>query len=230
MKKKTINRNPVKQLFITFPKSNIDKVTFRDLLLRFEPDYYKIVEEKHKDGTPHLHAVIRFKAKYSKKYVLDYFKEHLPNDYKRIDIDAVRSIKNALNYLSKEDPNPLVSGEYVDTRQPKKNAMEKLKREFADVCGFDTYSMLERWMRANKVATRARTAYIVEAMADYRMMYGHIDDYTNMLFDKYYENNEHLEPYELITLYENLGIDPDEVELKIQNDIAKLSKDEEKKE
>lgn len=119
------NRNPMKQFFFTFPKSNIDKVQFRDLLLRFDPSYYKVVEEKHKDGTPHLHAVIKFKNKFSKSFVLKYFKEKLPDDYKRIDVAPVRSIKNALNYLSKEDPNPLESGAFVDGRGHTKTKLIK---------------------------------------------------------------------------------------------------------
>jgi len=112
----TNNRNPVKQMFLTFPKSNIDKATFRDLILRFEPTYYKVVEEKHKDGTPHLHALCKWKGKYSKAFVLKYFKAKLPDDYKRIDIQAVRSIKHAEAYLSKEDQSPLTSGAFIETR------------------------------------------------------------------------------------------------------------------
>lgn len=119
----------MKQFFITFPKSNVDKVTFRDALLRFEPDFYKVVEEKHKDGTPHLHAVIRFKNKYSKSKILSYFKELYPDDYKRIDIESVRSISNAITYLSKEDPNPLTTGEYKDNRNPPRNLINTFIRE-----------------------------------------------------------------------------------------------------
>ncbi|KPA15700.1 hypothetical protein MHK_004093, partial [Candidatus Magnetomorum sp. HK-1] len=110
------NRNPVKQLFITFPHSVCDKCKFRDDLLRFEPDYYKVCEEKHKDGTPHLHAVVRFKNKYSKAFVLRHFKEIYPDDYKRIDVKPVRSIKKSIQYLSKEDPFPLESGTFSDSR------------------------------------------------------------------------------------------------------------------
>lgn len=110
------NRNPVKQLFITFPKSNVDKNTFRDSLLQFQPSFYKVVEEKHKDGTPHLHAIVKFTNKYSVSHVLKKFKEIYPNDYKRIDVEPVRSISKALEYLSKEDQMPLSSGVYVENR------------------------------------------------------------------------------------------------------------------
>jgi len=123
------NRNPVKQLFITFPHSTVDKVVFRDQLLRFEPSYYKIAEEKHKDGTPHLHAVVKFKNKYSKAYVLKYFKELYPEDYKRIDVCPVRSITKSVEYLSKEDLSPLESGEYDEKRGKSTKVLNEMSRE-----------------------------------------------------------------------------------------------------
>lgn len=123
------NRNPVKQLFITFPKSNIDKHSFRDVLLRFEPDYYMIVQETHEDGSPHLHAIVRFKNKFSKPFVVKYFKDTFPNDYKRIDVKPVRSIKQSIKYLSKEDKDPLVSGEFISNRDPQSNWLDKFARE-----------------------------------------------------------------------------------------------------
>lgn len=124
------NRNPVKQLFITFPKSTVDKHTFRDSLLKFSPDYYKVVEERHKDGTPHLHAIVRFKNKYSKSFVLKKFKEDYPNEYKRIDVKPVRSIKQSIKYLSKEDPNPLTTGEFISARNPQRNYLNSVARFF----------------------------------------------------------------------------------------------------
>lgn len=138
------NRNPVKQLFITFPHSNVDKQTFRDTLLRFEPEYYKICEEKHKDGSPHLHAVVKFKNKYSKVFVLKYFKEQYPDDYKRIDVKPVRSIKNSIAYLSKEDDNPLESGEYQESRNPQLNWLNKFARELGHT---DSKTLVEDYKR-----------------------------------------------------------------------------------
>lgn len=149
----TTNRNPVKQLFLTFPHSTCDKQQFRDDLLRFEPDYYKVCEEKHKDGTPHLHAIVRFKSKYSKAFVLRHFKELYPNDYKRIDIKPVRSIKNAIQYLSKEDPAPLESGAFKDGRgSTKRRNMRKIYNDFqklgVDLCNNIPF---EKWMDENFV-------------------------------------------------------------------------------
>lgn len=121
----TSNRNPVKQLFITFPHSHVDKSTFRDTLLRFDPSYYKVCEEKHKDGTPHLHAVIKFKSKYSQPFILKYYKEIYPEHFQRIHIKAIRSIKHSIDYLSKEDPEPLESGSFIETRGNTKEKMLK---------------------------------------------------------------------------------------------------------
>jgi len=136
---KKSNRNPVKQFFITFPKSQIDKLSFRDCLLRFDPDYYKIAEEHHKDGTPHLHAVMRTKNSYTKKFLIDHFKTIYPEDYKRIDVETVRSIKQALKYLSKEDVSPLESGEFTETRTPSQNVALSIRNRFAQEQGYESF-------------------------------------------------------------------------------------------
>lgn len=151
------NRNPVKQLFITFPHSNVDKLTFRDDLLRFEPDYYNIVEEKHKDGSPHLHAIIRFTNKYSKPFVLKYFKGKYPQDYKRIDIKPVRSIKHAIEYLSKEDKNPLISGDYTENRKPQAIP----SHQFAKFLGYkDTATVLATIKEEEEIQSRFRASVL----------------------------------------------------------------------
>lgn len=131
------NRNPVKQMFITFPHSNVDKYAFRDVLLKLDPEYYKICEEHHKDGSPHLYAVVKYKNKFSKSHILKFFEKEFPNDYKRIDIETVRSIKNALAYLSKEDNEPLESGQYQETRGTNRERnVEKLENDFARALGY----------------------------------------------------------------------------------------------
>lgn len=129
------HRHPVQKMFITFPKSTCDKNTFRDILLQFDPDYYKVCEEKHKDGTPHLHAVIRFKGKYSVQHVLKIFAKSFPDDWKRIDVKPVRSLKHAVAYLSKEDKAPLESGEAVAKWM-------KFHKDLAEKMGFATVEAL----------------------------------------------------------------------------------------
>lgn len=176
------NRNPMKQFFITFPHSNVDKVNFRDALLRFDPDYYKIAEEKHKDGTPHLHGVIRTKNTFTKKFLLNYFAEKYPDDYKRIDIKPVRSIKNSINYLSKEDKNPLESGEYIEKRNPVKASQTAFARE----CGYDNVDqMLEYYRERDKS----------------------LDEFAKLLFKEYQwhlQSPEFCMPYEVLCSFDRI--------------------------
>jgi len=107
--------------------------------MRFDPDFYRIVEEKHADGSPHLHALVKFKAKFSKAFVLKHFKEIFPDDYKRIDVQPVRSVKHAHDYLSKEDKEPLESGSYLDPRGGNLPSIIHLKNTFATELGFKDY-------------------------------------------------------------------------------------------
>lgn len=153
------NRNPVKQLFITFPQSgSIDKHQFRDALLRFEPDYYKICQETHKDGNPHLHAVVRFKNKYSRAFVIKYFKEKYPDSYKRIDVKPVRSIRNALAYISKEDTNPLESAEYKDNRDPQKAAAARSFNKLKSIANIP-FVNFEEFIKHTKQVDLLRSKY-----------------------------------------------------------------------
>lgn len=166
----TTNRNPLKQLFITFPKSTVDKSIFRDSLLVFDPDYYKIVEEKHQDGSPHLHAVLRLKKKLTKSKVLKKLKESYPEDYKRIDVQSVRSIKHALAYLSKEDPNPLTTGEFKSNRDPQGNMYLKFIREL----GYDTLEELIAGTSYRQDLEERFRNHIVKFELDYLKKYGKV--------------------------------------------------------
>lgn len=118
----TNNRNPIKNMFITFPKSTMDKKEFSKLLIPKHPSYMKCVEEKHKDGSPHLHLIVQYVSKYSKAHIIKYLKEHLPNDWKRIKVESLRSIKHCEVYLNKEDKKPYLYGEYVEGRKGHKKS------------------------------------------------------------------------------------------------------------
>lgn len=114
------NRNKCKQWFYTFPQTNEEKFNFRDNLQDIHTmKYYKIVQETHKDGGKHLHAVIVLNKGLSKSQILKKIKNKYPDNYKRIDVQSIRSVKHAINYLSKEDTAPLESvGSYQDPRNP----------------------------------------------------------------------------------------------------------------
>lgn len=116
------NRNKIKQWFLTYPQwKNESKLDVRDKLLSsYNIDYYKVCKETHEDGNPHFHAVIRLRVPMSKSQIIKKFKDIYPNDYKRIDVKPVRSIKHSLQYLSKEDTTPLESaGGFISKRNPR---------------------------------------------------------------------------------------------------------------
>lgn len=133
------NRNKMKQFFVTFPKSKIDKHEFRDVLSPELVNWYMIVEEKHKDGTPHLHALYKLKDGITKSQLLKIYKQKFPDDYMRIDVKPVRSLKHSIAYLSKEDKDPLVSGEFIETRNPSRNHLLKFLREEYGFKDFETF-------------------------------------------------------------------------------------------
>jgi hypothetical protein len=116
----TKNRNPIKQWFYTFPQTNLSKIDFRNSLIEVHSmKYFKIVQETHSDGNTHLHAVVQTTKPLPKSAILKKLKIIYPNDYKRIDVQPVRSIPQTLNYLSKEDKHPLESIQpFKDARNP----------------------------------------------------------------------------------------------------------------
>lgn len=128
----TRNRNPIKQWFYTFPQTTVTKTEFRDKLDEIHTlKYYKIVQETHENGGKHLHAVVVCKKPISKSKILKKIKEIYPNDNKRIDVQPVRSINDALAYLSKEDTCPLESAlKYHDPRDPRNNMYLNMARKW----------------------------------------------------------------------------------------------------
>ena len=125
------NRNKIKQWFLTYPQwINETKLVVRDKLLSsYNIDYYKICKETHEDGKPHFHAVIRMRESISKSQILSKFRTLYPNDYKRIDVKPVRSIKHSLQYLSKEDTSPLEStGGFISNRNPRNSILTTFVR------------------------------------------------------------------------------------------------------
>lgn len=98
----TSNRNPMKQFFITFPKSGlVTREAFTDSL----PDcvYSSCAQESHEDGSPHLHIITVFVEKITKSKLLKHLAKAYPNDNKRIQVQALRSLKHAGDYINKED-------------------------------------------------------------------------------------------------------------------------------
>lgn len=95
------HRNLLKKFFITFPKSNISKTDFADQINQLHEVTKGIcVEEKHEDKTPHLHLGCEFKTGISKNGLLQKIINVYPNDYKRIDIQSMKSWDSTVKYLT----------------------------------------------------------------------------------------------------------------------------------
>lgn len=125
----TTNRNPVKSMFLTFPKSTWTKAQLLSFLTgHFQVEYCKIVEESHQDLTKHLHANIKFSSGYSCAHILKKLKAKLPSDWMRVDVHPTRSFKHTQAYLDKEDESPLIFGQ----EPPSEDALVRFFRK-ADI-------------------------------------------------------------------------------------------------
>jgi len=104
------HRKPLRNYFITYPKSNPNmmKQSFAEILMELNCKIIKVVEETHRDGTPHMHAIIILKNKKNKKNILEFLKKEFPNSYKRIHVGSIRNVFDANRYIQKEDKDPYV--------------------------------------------------------------------------------------------------------------------------
>lgn len=114
-----MNRHPIKNFFITFPKSGeVSKQDFYEFLAKQRIiDGILIAQEEHEDGTPHLHAVVKYSQGITKTALLLRCKQQYPNEYKRIDLKGVKNMRASVNYLRTPekdkivDTNPLEIGD-----------------------------------------------------------------------------------------------------------------------
>jgi len=141
------NRNKIKQWFITFPQWAPDyKGEILNLLAKhLELSYYKIAQEKHKDGNDHYHAVIKLECGMTKSALLKLFQDEYPRNFQRIDVKAVRSMKASVKYLSKEDTDPLEHPDgYTECRQPMKYIYKKTMLDWVNFLGYDSIEEYEK--------------------------------------------------------------------------------------
>lgn len=139
---KVKDRNPRNKWFITFPHSG-NVVLKNEFIEKFEENFptkrYAVVEEKHKDGEPHIHALVETEGKVNKTSLLDWAKKNFEGNEKRLDFEGVKSWKAALDYIT-------VPGTYGAKGKEKKKNEEDL-----DKCplikGIDIGSKEERIMR-----------------------------------------------------------------------------------
>jgi hypothetical protein len=84
--------------------------------------------EQHQDGGNHLHLGIKLKKGLNKKKMLKWIATKWPNDYKRIDVQATRSIDCWDEYISKEDPECYVVLELKDKRKTRLKLVERARK------------------------------------------------------------------------------------------------------
>ncbi len=105
----TQNRNKIKQIFLTFPQTVETKDNFRNKVEHMST-YGYVVQETHKNGGKHLHAILILKIPKSKVNIIKDFKVLYPDSYQRIKIEGLRNLKGSEIYLQKEDKSPLQWG------------------------------------------------------------------------------------------------------------------------
>lgn len=107
------NRNPCLSFFTTFPQWKVcEKQDLFDILEQaIDTEYLMLAEETHEDGNPHFHSIFKLKAKQTYKHIIDLLKNEFPDDYKRIDVQPLKNWNQSIDYLCKEDANPLETGD-----------------------------------------------------------------------------------------------------------------------
>lgn len=115
-------RNPGKQWAVTFPQCDtLDREIFAKSFPPCEECY--VAREEHEGGGYHLHMSIKLLKGLSKSKLLKWVTLKYPDDWKRIQIQPVRSLSHWNEYLGKEDPDPFI------IKREKNNKMSKLHKE-----------------------------------------------------------------------------------------------------
>lgn len=113
-----VNRNPVKQFFITYPQW-VKYESPKDLLDFLPPcKWAYIVQESHDDGGIHYHAAIIVKNEITLSKMILYCKATFPNDWKRIKVEIMQSINASIDYFEKESLIRYEHGSRPSQRQP----------------------------------------------------------------------------------------------------------------
>lgn len=146
-----------KYLFLTLPKIEVDqgeisrlKTAVFQLILEKEAktlEHLGVVREVHKDGSFHLHIYLQYlrRRKISPKH-FDYLPKH-PN------VQVVRGLKEVLDYLVKEDANPLYTKGFnpryeVNKREIQQSPYRLLQQAMlADPLGFKPH----QWLAENNL-------------------------------------------------------------------------------
>lgn len=138
-----------KSLFATFPQCDVEKSVALDRIVStYDPEWAVVAHELHKDGTDHLHCVVRFKSRYQSRD--SSFFDHVGG--KHGNYQSPRSLKSVLKYVLKDGdcvqhgPVPeaedssarstRVAPSYVVAQKISNGATLKEIRDGDDTCGF----------------------------------------------------------------------------------------------
>lgn len=111
--------------FLTYPKNNATKEEFIDNIKEISCTHAIrgaiVAQEKHQDGTNHLHAVVQFCERFRTRVASFFDKltagaEH--DEGKHGNYQCARNLQACLDYVRKSDPNPLSYGEIRTGRKP----------------------------------------------------------------------------------------------------------------
>lgn len=122
------NRNPLKQYFLTIPQTQLSPEELYKLIEDKATTYFACSQETHEDGGKHLHAIIILEKAISFSNYLKYVQSKYPSHSKCIDLEVLRSVTNALEYISKET-EPYTEGQ-IPKRKHKLRSIAQLQKYF----------------------------------------------------------------------------------------------------
>lgn len=100
-------RITAKKLFLTYPRFTLGKRRVDEFIrgLQPAPKQWLIAEEKHEDGTPHIHAVLVYGTKVNIRS-----ERHFDIDGHHGNYKACRNLNASISYCQKEDETPISHG------------------------------------------------------------------------------------------------------------------------
>jgi len=121
--------------FLTYPKCDAKKEEFIENIQEFSKSHELrgciVAQEKHQDGTNHLHAVIQFCQAFRTRIAstFDIFvRSEAHPEGKHGNYQCARHLQACLDYVNKSDPTPFTYGEIRTGRKPssKETRLDKL--------------------------------------------------------------------------------------------------------
>nr|AIY33765.1 RepA [Eragrostis minor streak virus] len=115
-----------KQLFLTYPKCDLSPkdlgLELLQLLIQNKPKYIHVTQELHKDGFPHLHALVQLEKKlFTRRQT--FFDQFLHGTKFHPNIQPARDASKVLGYITKQNGEEYIFGKPTLPKK-KKTAQE----------------------------------------------------------------------------------------------------------